>query len=103
MDINIIVLDNFAFNMNDMVYQHNYGAINIDDTKSEGLYVLHFTPIPYMLQYSIEINGDTITEGTLVSGAKYMSPVQENSNFCFETEFCSISTTVSLNTELLPN
>ena len=52
--------------MSSMVYQHTYGAINIDEHEAEGLYVVWLTSIPYALQGSIEVNGDTITKVTLL-------------------------------------
>ena len=34
MDIRRVFMDSVAFNMSDMVYQNNYGAINIDEPKA---------------------------------------------------------------------
>ena len=74
MDIHIIVIGSVSLNMRDMVHQHNYGVINIDVPVSEGFYVVQFTSMPYeyILQYSVEVNDDTITERTLVCDTKCM-------------------------------
>ena len=50
MDIQIIFLDSVEFNMGDMVNQNSYGAINVDEPKAEGFYVVQFTSMPYILQ-----------------------------------------------------
>ena len=102
MEIHSIVLDIVALNISDMVNQHNYGEINIDEPKAEGFYVVQFTSIPYKLQYSIEVNDDTITEVTLLCDAKYMSTTQENSLWYLDTEYGSMYITVSLKTILVP-
>ena len=41
-----------ALNMSDMVHQHNYGEINIDDPVAKGFYVTQFISMPYTLHYS---------------------------------------------------
>ena len=69
-------LDSVALNMSVIVRQHNYGTINIDDNKAEVIYILQFKAMPYKIKDSIELNRDTITEGTLVCSAQYMSPAQ---------------------------
>ena len=56
-------MDSVALNMSDMVYQHNYGTINIDEPEVEAFYVVHFTPFTHILQDSIEVNVNKITEG----------------------------------------
>ena len=56
-------MDSVALNMSDMVYQHNYGTINIDEPEVEAFFVVHFTPLTYILQDSIEVNVNKITEG----------------------------------------
>ena len=61
LDINRIVLYSVELNMNTVVYQHNYGAINIDDPEAEGLCVVQFTSMTYTIHESIELNCDTIT------------------------------------------
>ena len=58
--------------------------------------------MPYKIQYSIEVNGDTITEVTLLCDAKYMNPAHECSFWYLDPEFGSIYTKVSLKIILLP-
>ena len=47
-----------------MVYQQKYSAINTDELKDKGFYAVQFTSMAYIVQYSIEVNGDKITEVT---------------------------------------
>ena len=55
-------MDIIALNMNAMVHKHKYEAMNIDYPVSGDLYAVQFTPMPYTLQDSIEVNFDTIAE-----------------------------------------
>ena len=49
----------------------------IDEPEVDGFCVVQFTQISYKLQYSIEVNGDTITEVKLVCDTKNIGPDQE--------------------------
>ena len=66
MDIHRVFINSDALNISAMVHQNNYVAINMDYPVGEYFYVVQFTPIPYNLQDSIELNDDTITEVTSV-------------------------------------
>ena len=48
LDIHIIAMDSVALGIIAVVYQHNYGAINVDDPEVEGLYVVQFKSITYI-------------------------------------------------------
>ena len=50
--IHMIAIYIVALNMSDMVHQHNYGEINIDDPVAKGFYVTQFISMPYTLHYS---------------------------------------------------
>ena len=89
-NIHIIVMDSVTLNISAIVYKYIYGAINIDDPKVEGLYVLQFTSMAYTLQDSIYVKFDTIPEGKLVCYSKYMRPAQDNLRWYLETEVPSI-------------
>ena len=49
-----------------------YGAINIDDTTSNGLYVILFISEAYVLQNNIAIDGKVISDGELVFKSQYL-------------------------------
>ena len=49
-----------------------YGAINTDDTTTNGFYVIKFLSEAYMLQKNITINGQVISAGELIVRAKYL-------------------------------
>ena len=53
-----------------------YGAINIDDTKTNGLYVIQFISELYTLQNNTKIDGHVISNGGLVSKAHFLCSVQ---------------------------
>ena len=78
LDIKRIILDSAAFNMIDMVHQHNYKEINIDDPVEEDVYVMYFTSIPYTLQHSIELNVNTTSEWALVCDEKILVMHRKN-------------------------
>ena len=71
LNIHRIVLDSVEFNISAMVYQHNYGTINIDDPVEEGLYAVPFTSIPYKLLGLLKRNGIKRIK-KIVCNAKYM-------------------------------
>ena len=56
----------------------------------------------YAIKYSIEVIVDKITGGTLSCGAKYTSPVKENSLWYLEPYIWSMYATVSFGTILVP-
>ena len=65
-----IVLYSVTLNISAVLQQHKYEEIDIDDPESEGFYVLSFTSTSYIIQYSLLVNGDTITEKALVFDEK---------------------------------
>ena len=58
-----------------------YVAINIDDTTSNGFYVIKFISEAFMLKNNTIIYGQVISAGELVVKAKYIFSVQENTNW----------------------
>ena len=53
-----------------------YGAINIDDTTTNGLYVIQFLSEAYTLQNNTTIDGQVISAGELVFKAQYICSMQ---------------------------
>eukprot|EP00957_Ditylum_brightwellii_P099372 7569367-Ditylum_brightwellii.AAC.1 len=57
-----------------MVNENTFGAVNTNDPKTKGFYIIKFTSLTYTLQENIEVNDDLIKEGSLACEAEYMSP-----------------------------
>eukprot|EP00957_Ditylum_brightwellii_P180175 13724417-Ditylum_brightwellii.AAC.1 len=60
--------------MGAMVNENNFGAVNKNDPKAKGFYIVKFTSLPYTLKENIEVDNDLIKDGSLVCKAEYMSP-----------------------------
>ena len=80
-DIHQTILTSVASNIAATITANSYGAMNADDPKTDGFYIIQFTSPPYTLQNDIEVNGDKITSGNLVCDAEYLSPAQKGSNW----------------------
>eukprot|EP00957_Ditylum_brightwellii_P049359 3744876-Ditylum_brightwellii.AAC.1 len=59
--------------MGAMVNENNFGAVNINDPKTKGFYIVKFTSLPYTLQENTEVDNDLIKAGSLVCEAENMS------------------------------
>ena len=66
--------------MASLVQLDMYGAINIDDTTTNGFYVIQFLSYAYTLQNNTTIYGQVISAGELVVKAQYLWFMQENTN-----------------------
>ena len=53
-----------------------YGAINTDDTTTNGFYVIQFLSDVYTLQINKKIDGQVISAVELVSKAQYLCSMQ---------------------------
>ena len=58
-----------------------YGAINTEDTTTNGLYVIQFFSDAYTLQNNNKIDRQVIYSGALVIKARYLFSMQENTNW----------------------
>ena len=62
-DIHRVVLDWISENMDSLVQSGMYGAINTDDTTTNGFYVIQFVSDPYKLKSNTKIDGQVISFG----------------------------------------
>ena len=62
--------------MDSLVKSGIYGAINTDDTTTNGLYVIPFILEAYTLQNNTTIDGQIISSGELVVKAQYSFSMQ---------------------------
>ena len=63
-----------------------YGAINTDDTTTNGFYVIQFVSDAYTLQINTTIDGQVISAGELVVKAQYLCSMQENTNWYWKQQ-----------------
>ena len=87
--------------MGAMVNENNFGAVNTNDPKAKGFYIVKFTSLPYTLQENIKVDNDLIKEGSLVCEAEYMSPAQEGSLWYLIPKEGTISTAVDMGKVLI--
>ena len=71
-EIHQVFLDGISENMPSLVQSGMYGAINTDDTTTNGFYVIQLLSNSYTLQNNTTINGQVISDGTLVAKAQYL-------------------------------
>ena len=76
-----VVLDGISDNMASLIESGKYGAINTNDTSTNGFYVIKFTSRAYTLQENTIIYGKIITSGELVAKAKYLCSIQIDTNW----------------------
>ena len=57
------IIQGIVDNMSAMVRENNFGAVNTNDPKANGFYIVKFTSLPYTLQENIEVDNDLIKEG----------------------------------------
>ena len=87
-EINKLFLDGISENMASLVQSSMYGAIETDDTTTNGFYVIQFLSEECTLQNNKTIDGQVISAGELVVKAKYLFSIQEkkigigNNNHC---------------------
>ena len=71
-EIQQVVIDWIIENMASLVQLGMYGTINIDDTTSNGLYVIQFLSDAYTLQNNTAIDRQVISSGELVVKEQYL-------------------------------
>ena len=71
-EIHQVVICGISENMASLVQSGMYGAINTDDTKTNGLYVIKLIPEAYTLQNNTTIYGQVISADELVVKAQYL-------------------------------
>eukprot|EP00957_Ditylum_brightwellii_P101169 7709815-Ditylum_brightwellii.AAC.1 len=84
-DVHKVLLDSIGFHMAELIKIGSYGAVNTDDPKADGFYIVKFVEFPHTLQSDV-VNDKVIVAGSLVCSAHYMSPVQEKSRLYLEPE-----------------
>ena len=76
-EIHKIHVQSIGNNMAELVEINCYGALNTNDSRADGFYVVKFAESPHMLQEEVEVNDKIIESGSLVCAAHYMSPAQK--------------------------
>ena len=75
-----MVLDEISENVASLVQLDMYGAINIDDTTTNGLHFIQLLGDAYTLQNNRKMYGQVISAGELFVKAQYLCSMQENTN-----------------------
>ena len=69
-----------------LVKSGKYGDMNIIYTSKMGYYDIMFVSYSYTLKYDTTCNGNIISSGELVFKARYLSSMQENTNWYWYQE-----------------
>ena len=75
------VLNGMVSSTASILHDGNFGAINTDDPKTDGYYIVQFKSDPYTLQDTIDVDGQILEKGEVVCDARYFSPAMENSKW----------------------
>eukprot|EP00957_Ditylum_brightwellii_P144704 11023798-Ditylum_brightwellii.AAC.1 len=75
-EIHNILVQSIGNNMAELVEITCYGAVNTNDARADGFYVVKFVESPHILQEEVKVNDKIIEFGFLVCAAHYMSPAQ---------------------------
>ena len=80
------VLAHIGSNMGSYVSECSFGAVNTNDTRTEGFYIVRFTSFPYTLQDDEYVDNEVLTGGSIVCDAVYYEPARENSLWYINSE-----------------
>ena len=72
--------------MASLVQSGMYGAINTDETITNGLYVIELFPEAYTLQSNTTIDEQVLYSGELFVRAQYICSMQENTNWYWKQQ-----------------
>ena len=97
-----MVLDGISENMASLVQLGMYGAINKDDTTTNGFYVVKLISYSYILQNNTTIDGQVTSDGELVVKAQYICSMQENTNWYWKQQTLQQTIIVPKSTILHP-
>ena len=79
-----------------------YGAINIDETTTNGFYVIQLLSDAYTLQNNTTIYGKVISSGELFVKVQYLCSMQENTNWYWKQKTLQHNIIVPTRTILHP-
>eukprot|EP00957_Ditylum_brightwellii_P072502 5509762-Ditylum_brightwellii.AAC.1 len=88
--------------MDELVEINRYRAVNTNDSRSDGFYVVMFVESPHTLQEEVEVNNKIIEPGSFVCAAYYMSPAHTKSRWYLVPESGVLRTLVKVNNVLVP-
>ena len=101
-EIHKVIIDGISENMASLVQSGMYGDINTSDNTPNGLYVIQFISVAYMLQKNTVIYGQVISSCELVVKAQYIFSMQENTNWYWKKQSLQQNITVTTRTMLHP-
>ena len=85
-EIHQVVLDGISENVASLVQSGMYGAINTDDTTTNGFNMIQFISEAYTLQNDTTIYGQVISAGELVVKSQYLFSMQEKTNWYWKQQ-----------------
>jgi hypothetical protein len=62
-----------------LIKESTYGAVNANDQRTDGFYIVHFLSTVYTLQHDELVDNEILKAGSLVVDAEYMSPAMKES------------------------
>eukprot|EP00957_Ditylum_brightwellii_P120756 9211065-Ditylum_brightwellii.AAC.1 len=78
-DTHKLILTNIADATGMLITEPAYGAVNTNDKRSDGFYVVKFLSTVYMLQHGEVADKEMMKAGSLVTDIEYMSPAMKDS------------------------
>ena len=78
---NRTILYGNVMNMNLVIMEVKYGAIDTDSSSCHGYYITKFSSLSYSLQVDLSIDRQVISSSELVCEGTYFSPMSINSHY----------------------
>ena len=95
------LLEHIGRNMGLCITDCSFGAVNTDDARTEGFYIVRFTSVPYTLQEDEFDGNELLSAGSLVCDAVYYEPARGNSSWYVKSDLSPLK--VNMRKVLVPN
>ena len=84
------ILINISDKMGTFVTEYTYGAVNTNDSRTDGFYIVKFLSRPYTLQQDETYDNEILKEGCLVSDAEYLTPAMKDSSWYINSKLDAV-------------
>ena len=100
-DIHKSILTSIVDSMIMLIKESTYGAVNTNDQRTDGFYIVKFLSTVYTLQHDELVDNEILKAGSLVIDAEYMSPAIKESLWYVKSGLESVK--VNINKVLVSN
>eukprot|EP00957_Ditylum_brightwellii_P114556 8734843-Ditylum_brightwellii.AAC.1 len=73
-----------------LIKESTYSAVNVNDQRTDGFYIVKFLSTVYTLQHDEIVDNEILKAGSLVTDAEYKSPAMKDSLWCVKSGLKSV-------------